>query len=203
VLTLKIRRSFGENHNSINPHYQNRPRFGQRVNTEPPASAHSNGQSFYPSAIYQQSVDTVNTASGGSYSTDPWGYSTDPSSEDSSIDRRDQGMKIETADGYGTQLGTAAQPEFASGLNHPRYPQGNGPYHAPNNSAVPNGAGHHKRGSPAPPSVPPHVPPKGNIPPRGIPIKLGDTPGTSLVNGSKPGQGEKRKSWFKRFSRGV
>ncbi|KAH0544193.1 hypothetical protein FGG08_001638 [Glutinoglossum americanum] len=195
--------SLNENHNSINPYYQYRPRFGQRVHTEPPASAHSNGQNFYPSAAYQQSVDTVNTASGGSYNTDPWGYSTDPSSEDSSIDRKDQGIKAEPADshGYGIQFGNTAQPQLTNSLNYPGHPQGNGSYLASKNSADPNGAGNYNQWNSAPPSVPPHLPPKDNIPPR-VPIKLSNVSVAAPINGPKLGTGEKRKSWFKRFSRG-
>ncbi|KAH0562280.1 hypothetical protein GP486_003025 [Trichoglossum hirsutum] len=202
--TLAQPESFGESHNSIGAHYQNRPRFGQRVNTEPPVGAYSNGQNVYPSAVYQQSADTVNTASGGSHSTDPWAYSTDPSSEDSSIDRRDQGMKVETVDsyGHGTQLGTVAQSEFVGGSSYPRYPQGNGPYYASNNSANPSDAGRHNQWSSAPPSAPPHLPPKDSVPPRRVPIKLGNASSATPINGSKSGSGGKRKSWFKRFSRG-
>ncbi|KAI9784752.1 MAG: hypothetical protein M1839_001482 [Geoglossum umbratile] len=185
--------SYPENHH-LNSQFQNRPRFAQRSNTEPPLNGYNNGQNLYPSNAYQQSVDTVNTASGGSYNTDPWGYSTDPSSEDSSIDRRDQGMKAETTDGYGygVQFGTATQPQLANGLNYPGYSQ-RGPHNALNNS-VDHGV---------PPVVPPHLtplpplPPKDNVPPLKVPIKLGDTPVTAPVNG-----GGKRKSWFKRFSRG-
>ncbi|KAI9769350.1 MAG: hypothetical protein M1840_004051 [Geoglossum simile] len=190
--------SHGENHHSNSPHFQNRPRFGQRGNTEPPLN--SSGQNFYPSNAHQQSVDTVNTVSGGSYNTDPWGYSTDPSSEDSSIDRRDQGMKVGTADSYGVQFGNAAQPQLANGLNYPGYSQGNGSHNTPN-PADPNGTGYYNRGSPAPPVVPPHhppLPPKDSAPALRAPIKLGSTPATAPVGG----EGGKRKSWFKRFSRG-
>src|SRR4051794_14154339 len=117
ILTLEPG-SYPENHH-LNSQFQNRPRFGQRSNTEPPLNGYNNGQNLYPSNAYQQSVVTVNTASGGSYNTDPWGYSTDPSSEDSSIDRRDQSMKAETTDGYGygVQFGNATQPQLANGLN--------------------------------------------------------------------------------------
>ncbi len=56
-----------------------------------------NGQRPYPQHGYHQSHDTVNTGyTNGSDSTGPWANSTDPSSENSSIDK----VKPPMQDGY-------------------------------------------------------------------------------------------------------
>jgi hypothetical protein len=110
-------------------------------------------------------------------------------------------MKVETADsyGYGVQFGSAVQPQLANGLHYPGYSQWNGSQNA-SNSAGPSGAGYYNQGDSAPPTVPQHLPPlppKDNVPALRTPIKLGNTPVTAPASG----EGGKRKSWFKRFSR--
>ena len=53
--------------------------------------------SIYPSPAHQNPYDTVPSAE-GSYNTEPWGASTDPSSESSSIDRRASGYRTDGND---------------------------------------------------------------------------------------------------------
>ncbi|KAI9731493.1 MAG: hypothetical protein M1834_004613 [Cirrosporium novae-zelandiae] len=80
---------------NTNSYYQQPPQ--QRVprynRMQPEPSSNSNGyangngnQNPYGAHGYQQSYDTV-ASSGGSHGTEPWGNSTDPSSENSSVDR--------------------------------------------------------------------------------------------------------------------
>jgi hypothetical protein len=66
-----------------NGYFPNRARY-PRTASEP---HFNNGQSVYPVPANQQSYETVTTASGSGSSADPAGYSTDPSSENSSVDR--------------------------------------------------------------------------------------------------------------------
>jgi hypothetical protein len=149
---------------------------------------HANGNGVYPVQQYQQSRDTVNTnGSNGSHS-EP--YSTDPSSENSSIERSVGAMKPDMGEQYGFNGfgGTPIQEE---------YHQGMGP--ASNGYAVqrPNGTLNYR----APP-----VPMKQGPPPPPVhankPIKL--TSSNDVPNAeSRPAllqrqSTEKRKSWFKR-----
>ncbi|KAF2719932.1 hypothetical protein K431DRAFT_286241 [Polychaeton citri CBS 116435] len=123
-----------------------------------------------PQHGYHSSYDTVNT--GASDSTGPWGNSTDPSSENSSLDRVNATMKPQ--DGY---------PAGA-------YPNPNG-FQGP----IPEeqGSGSYNPGYPA--QGMPVQPPAGRRP-----IALGNStssPPTKLPTGSRP-EPEKRKSWLKR-----
>ncbi|KAL9006461.1 MAG: hypothetical protein Q9188_000769 [Gyalolechia gomerana] len=173
-------------------------RIGQRVNSDP-ALYGANSHSLYPAHGYQQSYDTVASASGNeSHNTDPWGNSTDPSSENSSIDRV-QAPKPDAAESYGFN-GFGGAPQFQgpileeSGANSPSYGQVG--YGQPQNSI--KGSPLHPRNA-GPPAPPPHGIPH-QIPPR-VPIKLGSSPGQDRPLPNAPG--EKRKSWLKRrFSKG-
>lgn len=62
-------------------------RFGPRNASDPALYGHDSNQTVYPSPVQQPSHDTVGTLSNGSHTTEPWGNSTDPSSENSSVDR--------------------------------------------------------------------------------------------------------------------
>ncbi|KAI4201245.1 MAG: hypothetical protein LQ350_003422 [Teloschistes chrysophthalmus] len=76
-------------------------RINQRVNSDPTLYG-SNAQGVYPAHGYHQSYDTVASGSGNeSHNTDPWGNSTDPSSENSSIDRVQHAPKPDLAETYG------------------------------------------------------------------------------------------------------
>lgn len=150
---------------------------------------HGNGgNGVYPVQGYQQSRDTVNTnGSNGSHS-EP--YSTDPSSENSSIERSAGAMKPDMGEQYGFNGfgGTPIQEELHSGIGPVsngyavQRPNGTLNYGAP---PVPT-----KQGPPAPP---PHA---------NKPIKLtksNDAPGAETRPAPLQRQStEKRKSWFKR-----
>ncbi|KAJ4296234.1 hypothetical protein N0V90_006279 [Kalmusia sp. IMI 367209] len=148
--------------------------------------SNGNGNGVYPVQGYQQSRDTVNTnGSNGSHS-EP--YSTEPSSDNSSIERA-AGMKPDLGEQYGFQ-------GFGGGPNLDKYQNGMGPSN--NGYAVqrPNGTLNY--------GAPPPVPTKQGVPPAGNnPIKL-----TKSGEGPANGDGrpavlqrqntDKRKSWFKR-----
>lgn len=190
---------------SIIDNYGNTPnqfgsgrRFGPRNHSDPALYGHNNTQGVYPSHGHQQSYDTVASASNGSHATDQWGNSTDPSSENSSIDRVHTAPKPDLGEAYGFN-GFGGAPQIqgpileehghgAPGYGHPGYGQ--------SQAAAGNGHPYQGNGAPAPPS---HAPTK-DAGPR-VPIKLG-----SSAVGSRPPptvDTDKRKSWLKRrFSRG-
>ncbi|KAL9605819.1 MAG: hypothetical protein Q9179_001005 [Wetmoreana sp. 5 TL-2023] len=155
---------------------------------------------LYPAHVYHQSYDTVASASGNeSHNTDPWGNSTDPSSENSSIDRVPQAPKLDPAETYGFN-GFGGAPQFQGPILEDRamrssdYGQMTG-YSQP--QQLNNGPANHNRNA-VPPTPPPHAPTEQN-PPR-VPIKLGSLPDKQKP--SSNGNPEKRKSWLKRrFSR--
>lgn len=180
---------------------QNR-RFGQgnRVASDP-ALYGQNSHGVYPTHGYQQSYDTVGSASvNGSGATEQWGNSTDPSSENSSIDRVQPPQKPDVGEQYGFN-GFGGAPQFPGpileehGADAPAYGQpGYGKTHAT------PGAGFPYQGNDVAPAPPPHS--AKQTPPR-VPIKLGGS--TPPVNGdsSPTSPGDKRKSWIKRrFSKG-
>ena len=192
--------SYVEN-NASPPGYHNNRRSGPRTNSEP-ALYGQNGQGVYPSHGYQQSYDTVTSASGtGSHGTDQWGNSTDPSSENSSIDKIHQVPKSDVSESYGFN-GFGGAPQLQGpileehGKNGPAYGQ---PGYAQSHS-VP-GAANAYQGNIVPPKPPAHVYTR-EIGPK-VPIKLGDTtksPTYTVVSPqtSPVSPGGKRKSWLKR-----
>ncbi|KAF6230185.1 hypothetical protein HO133_004524 [Letharia lupina] len=189
--------------NAPNQHGSGR-RFGPRNHSDPALYGHNNTQGVYPSHGHQQSYDTVASASNGSHATDQWGNSTDPSSENSSIDRVQTAPKPDLGEAYGFN-GFGGAPQIqgpileehghgAPGYGHPGYGQ----------SQVAAGNGHPYQGNGAP-APPPHAPPK-DAGPR-VPIKLGSSAvGMRSAVGSGPPPAvdtDKRKSWLKRrFSKG-
>ena len=185
-------------------HVQGR-RFGPRENSDPALygqNSHANG-GVYPSHAYQQSYDTVASSSGnGSHATDQWGNSTDPSSENSSIDRIPQAPKPDIGEAYGFN-GFGGAPQFQGpileehGQGHPTYGQ---PGYGQKQTGTGTGYQHSGNGS-GPPAPPPHLPPKDSAPRE--PIKLGDSPRADGTMRAPPdANSEKRKSWLKRrFSR--
>jgi len=176
-----------------NGYYPNRARY-PRTASEP---HFNNGQDVYPTTGNQQSYETVTTASGSGSSADPAGYSTDPSSENSSVDRIQAAPK-DPVDNYGFN-GFGGSPQYAPpgiGINgqYGQYGQYGHQGHGPEMS---QGNGYHSQG-------PPPLPRKDSAASR-APIKLGssraNSPSTYEV--PRPLAGEKRKSWFgKRFSKG-
>jgi hypothetical protein len=172
-----------------NGYYPNRARY-PRTASEP--HFNSGGQGVYPVPGNQQSYETVTTAS-GSGSSDPAGYSTDPSSENSSVDRVPPQPQKDLGESYGFN-GFGADPQIQPPGAHLQE------QYVANGS---NGAQRHGNGYPnqGPPPVPRKEGPVGRVP-----IKLNPSSGNVGLGGQNPGQrpgaGEKRKSWFgKRFSR--
>ncbi|KAJ9669051.1 hypothetical protein H2201_000877 [Coniosporium apollinis] len=179
-----VRESFVENSYGGPPMAgPSKNRFSQRLQNEPPINGYGNRQGVYPTHVPQLSRDTVNT--GESSQSEPWGNSTDPSSENSSIDKVASMTRVmEPNDPY-------------------VYNNYGGPVNAPG-PAGPNGHLPQSMSS-APPAVPAH----GAPPNRSAPIKLGgagfpqplnSTSGNAtLVKTRSPsGTQDKRKSWFKR-----
>ncbi|KAF1833278.1 hypothetical protein BDW02DRAFT_570158 [Decorospora gaudefroyi] len=164
-----------------------RMRYGNRMQSDP---GWNNRQSVhggvYPMNGYQQSRDTVNTnGSNGSHSDGP--YSNDPSSENSSIERP----------------GPVRPPQQDMGEQYGFNGFGRGPIMEEYSQQAPANANYFP---PAPPQngMPP-PPPKHVTQP--APIKLNNSgppptemnrPKTLSKNNSDAGNGEKRKSWFKR-----
>ncbi|KAF2096465.1 hypothetical protein NA57DRAFT_78068 [Rhizodiscina lignyota] len=102
----------------------------RRQNSEPVVTRYNNnGEALYPSPGYQRSRDTVNTGVSNGSQSEPWTNNTDPSSENSSIDRINAAPKQDPGEQYGfTGFGGAPfkrpiQEEMASYENGP----GNGP----------------------------------------------------------------------------
>lgn len=167
----------GDNGGPSNGYYPNRARY-PRTASEPHLG---NGGGVYPPNGNPQSYETVTTGSGSS--GDPAGYSTDPSSENSSVDRVVPGPPPkEPGETYGF-TGFGNNPKY--GLNE-QYVQNGGP--------VQQGNGYQNE-------KPPPLPRKESMGLR-APMKLGTTSGNAQSSGQRPGAGEKRKSWFgKRFSK--
>ncbi|KAL9020996.1 MAG: hypothetical protein Q9185_001823 [Variospora sp. 1 TL-2023] len=183
--------SYADNYVPNQPGYGRRIR--QRVNSDPTLYG-SNNHGLYPAHVYHQSYDTAASGSGNeSHNTDPWGNSTDPSSENSSIDRI-QVPKPDPAETYGFN-GFGGAPHFQgpileeNGVNSPAYGQiGYGQA----KKTVMGSPTHSRNGfHPAPPS---HGT-RDQAPPR-APIRLGNPPATERPMPSA--SGEKRKSWLKR-----
>lgn len=165
-----------------NGYYPNRARY-PRTASEP----QFNNGGVYPPNGNQHSYETVTTASGsGGSSGEAPGYSTDPSSENSSVDRIAPGR--DPAETYG--IGFGGNPQYAppgAGIGAER--QGNGyPDGYPNQNGFQQGS--------------PSVPLKENVP--RVPIKLGSGGGVgepTVYEAPRPVP-EKRKSWFgKRLSK--
>lgn len=185
-------------------HGQGRPvRQHPRMNSEP--MLYGNGKQ--PANLYvhgyHQSHDTV-TSGTGSHQTEPWGNSTDPSSENSSVDRINTIPKANEpsslAEGYGMigfggnqqyqleEYGVPQQPQSAYGRGH-----GNGPA-GPTGQMGSQGMARYQN---MPQDSRPLPPPKEV---RRAPIKLDAPPGSALTRqeSRQSSTGGKRKSWFKR-----
>lgn len=172
-----------------NGYYPNRARY-PRTASEPHFNA---GQGVYPMPQGQQSYETVTTASGSGSSGEAAGYSTDPSSENSSVDRVTPQPVKEPGEAYGF-TGFGNTPQFA--------PPGVG---LKEQYGVNGSTGAQRQGNGYPNQGPPPVPRKESGITR-VPIRLGATSGNAGPPQNnvpqRPAAGEKRKSWFgKRFSK--
>jgi len=163
-----------------------------RMQSDPGWNRHGNGNGngnghgnpVYPVPGYQQSRDTVNTnGSGGSHEP----YSTDPSSDNSSIERAQPVAKPDLGEQYGFQ-GFGGSPILEEGMG-----PSNNSYAVQRPARSNNGYG-----------APPPVPAKGGPHVQVNPIKSTNSNGSQPLNGDgRPAvlqrqSTEKRKSWFKR-----
>ena len=190
-------------------------RFGPRNNSDPAlyGSNHNANPTaaIYPTHGHQQSYDTVGGTSSGSHVTEPWGNSTDPSSENSSIDRIQPPPKTDLGEAYGFN-GFGGGPQFGGPILE-EYGHGDPGYGQPGygNAQMANGGGQYYQGnSSGPPPVPQHLPPapppkdaaaSARTPMRPVPHNVG-TRRRDYISRPAPPSNEKRKSWIKkRFSR--
>jgi len=168
-----------------NGYYPNRARY-PRTASEPQFNSGQGG--VFPGPGNQHSYETVTTAS-GSGGSDPAGYSTDPSSENSSVDRVAPMPVKEPVETYGFS-GFGANPQIQ--------PPGAG--------LQENGALRQGNGYPQQYQGGPQVPRKEAGASR-VPIKLGTSSGNAqappnVLGKQRPAAGEKRKSWLgRRFSK--
>ncbi|KAL9081117.1 MAG: hypothetical protein Q9159_007424 [Coniocarpon cinnabarinum] len=216
------------NPNRYNDHYARRP--GNPRFQSSPMAPHSNGYSYNnnsPTHGYSQSYDTVDTGNSyGTSSSEPWTNSTDPSSDNSSIDRQ-YGANGYKYDGYQDMYGSqnrresprheAIQEEY--GYDGYGYTQGqhHGPYTDPAAQRQPSQWGARSMNAPPGQSMaqpPPTHQPQRNAMPFGGQTSLAAPPPPPKPNTmqrrpqqlqqqqTSSGDG-KRKSWLKRrFSKG-
>lgn len=196
-----------ENDDNYSSYGQHGRRFGPRNHSDPTLYGHHGHQGVYPSHGQQPSYDTVGTTSNQSHGTDQWGNSTDPSSENSSVDKFQPGVpKQDPGETYGFN-GFGAGPQLQGpileemGHDAPSYGQ---PGYGLSQVATTNGFPY--QGNDVPPAVPAHD--TSMVPPRnvasGAPIRLGTSSngGYNSVPPPVPSKQEKRKSWLgRRFSK--
>lgn len=162
------------------------------MNSDPTLYGH-NSQNTYPLPTYPQSYDTGGSVSANdSHGTDQWGNSTDPSSENSSIDRVQPAQKPDLGEVYGFN-GFGGAPQFQGpileehGKDAPAYGQ---PGYGQSPTA---GAGQPYQGNGASTRSAPHGRAKENTPK--APIKLGNSTAAILSSSAST---EKKKSWLRR-----
>ncbi|RFU32469.1 hypothetical protein B7463_g3892, partial [Scytalidium lignicola] len=145
------------------------------------------GQGIYPTTGNQQSYETVTSASGGSLG-EPAGYTTDPSSENSSLDRVQPLQNKDPAENYGFN-GFGGNPQLqpvGAGISPNINPNNYNQNPIPNQFPDPGSSSVLRKQAPG----------------RG-PIKLGGSPNVNQPTVYEPPrpEPEKRKSFFKRFSK--
>lgn len=220
---------YGAAMNSAGP---SRPRYNPRMQSEPILGRHNgvangaNGHGVYNGNGYQQSRDTVNTGVSNGSQSDPMGYSTDPSSDNSSLDRPTPPQKhLEPVDNYGfSGFGGAPQyngpilEEYSTHHNQNQDPPGPASYGQHSRGPPPPTANGQYRQNPLPPLPPPHGAPPVNKYGGGVHHTGMRTGGATAPppqqqhqqyqqqqqkQQAQPallqrGGSEKRKSWFKR-----
>ena len=199
--------SYIDGYGGSSAQYNGGRRFGPRNHSDPALYGRNGEQLMYQSHGHHQSYDTVGTTSNGSHVTDQWGNSTDPSSENSSIDRVQPPPpgppKQDLGEVYGFN-GFGGAPQFqgpileeysqgAPAYGEPGYGRPRGNYHD----------GYDAQDHQPPPTVPPHRAPMPPPKPAGPNVMTKSRPPPSSVRARQtPDDGEKRKSWLKRrFSR--
>jgi len=163
-----------------NGYHPNRARYPRTASEPHFINSQGGGQgSVYPVPGNQPSYETVTTASGSGSSADPAGYSTDPSSENSSVDRVAP-LPHKEVETYGFN-GFGNTPQYAPpgvGLGERLGPTG----------VQRQGNGYQHQGPP---------PPSKDMPRAAI--KLGETTGNAAPQPAQRNEkAEKRKSWFGR-----
>ena len=185
--------SYADNYGPSQSQYGGNRRFNQRNQSDPMLYGHSHGQAVYTSHGHQQSYDTVGSTSYGSHGTDQGGNSTDPSSENSSIDRIQPPPKPDLGEVYGFN-GFGGAPQFQGPILE-EHGQDSPLYGQPGYGRVPAAAENANLYQSTEDAPPPPPPPHKQTRPR-VPIKLGTTP---VANRAPPAaDAEKRKSWLKR-----
>lgn len=174
------------------PQFNPRARFGNRQHSDPALNRFNDRNGVYPQPTYGQSSATVNTGGSNGSASDQWHPSTDPSSENSSIDRAAKG------DGRDQQ----AHRDPISEEGHYTYDNLNGGGYNPGYMGAPgmNGPPAPTPKTGAPPLAPRHVIKLGtgeSSASSGAPISLGSSSGNVRPVLSSPTQ-EKRGSWLKR-----
>lgn len=169
-----------------------RPRSRYRMQSDAGWNRQSNGHAVYPTPGYQQSRDTVNTGGSNGSHSDP--YATDPSSDNSSIERGGPVRHPDLGEQYGfTGFGGGPQPILEEYGNT---------YGPPNNGFFQQ---QHTAGNPPPvPTKSVNPPPQSN--PNVIKLTNSQGQGAPAVGGGKPNvlsrksteKSDKRQSWFKR-----
>jgi hypothetical protein len=157
-------------------------------NGSSPMISGSNPENVYPSHGYQPSYDNITTG-GGSYGTDTRGTSTDPSSQNSSVDRFPTKPEEYSGDnnqgiGYSNGPFSPVSPVYSSEQTY--WKGANGRPQAPygRNEYVNGNASNHQIQTPA-------VPQKKATQPAPIKLDTGTNAGSSPIP-------LKRQSWLKR-----
>ena len=177
-------------------------RFGPRNHSDPALYGNNSNGNYY-NHNYQPSYDTNTTGSGSgaSHGTEPWSNSTDPSSENSSIDKVQQPAGPDLAETYGFN-GFGGAPQFQGPILEEYSPR------PPPHSQLVHGQGsplgRPYQGSDLPPPPPPHMNSRDNVqrtPQRGGTLqKFSRNEKNDTLKRTETG--EKRKSWLmRRFSK--
>lgn len=199
------RESYGprENHDNYGPPPP-RHRYARGTPSDTSLNRHApNGMPVYPSNGHQQSRETINTGESSGSHSDPWANSTEPSSENSSLERFAAALRHENGDAPGpSNLGRISIPEDRPVDGRSSNPYGHLPPRKPTGGPAYYNAGKQTVNA----ALPPALPPSSN----GTAIRTqqqalsatsgnaGPTPTSKLQRGNSG----KRGSWFKRrFSR--
>lgn len=199
----RARESYVDNtHGSPAAPGPSRNRLAQRVQPDMMLHRYNNGHG------YNGSRDTVTTGVSNGSQSEPWGYSTDPSSENSSIDKPHPAPRADYDEQYGYS-NTGRGPGFQNPIMEESvYRNGDGAYYQPNEAGPSRSDGYSHQNSNGAPPAPPHAAPQAAA--ARTPIKLGGD-GTSkplTVSSGNSGAAlqhtpSQKKGWFKRkFSKG-
>lgn len=166
------------------------------MNSDPIIQRYNNAGQPYSTPGYGQTRDTINTGGSNGSNSDQWHNSTDPSSDNSSIER----MKAEGHGEYGYPTPPQHEPIAEDG--HYTYNNGGG-YNPSHMDGGANGAPGASSGYPpqqsnnGPPAPPPKAVMGGPVQPPAAPRQLIKF-NPSANEAARPAAPEKRKSWLKR-----